>query len=213
MGIFSGIAGHFAHRAMKKEVQGFIEWLRSIPLEERARLLILVYASSGQQVVPTEEFCDRAIARGFHPDLIDAQILRTRDYNSANQTVLMEWLEAAMKAENAPLVLSLKVHTYTNLATSYPEEYGDVVRTLWHTLFEASHLVKSQFPKMQAQIPEGGRVEMVACITAFAYVPHGINLEDFLQNPKLLTPHFLVPDSPVTKRIKQIEGSCENPPA
>jgi hypothetical protein len=198
MGLLTG----WAHRQKKKEVKEFVEKLKNSPKEDSANFLIMAYLTSAHPVIPSKTLSAKLIADGS-ADLqhIEYITLRILHYNPANQTPLIGLREAARETGDILLAVAMAIHEYTNYATAH-EGYDELVKEMWNALFEAADKVESTFHQLRRISPDQGRLD--SNIRTVEQARPDIPLERFLKDPRTITPHFLLRDSPITKHIQKI---------
>jgi hypothetical protein len=209
MGLLEG----WAHRQKKKEIKDFVEKLKSSPKEDSANFLIMAYLTSAHPVIPSKTLSAKLIADGSaDPQFIESITLRILHYNPANQTPLIDLRQAARETGDILLAVAMAIHEYTNYATAH-EGYDELVKEMWNTLFEAESIVENAFHEYRRTSPDRERLD--ANIRTVEQARPDLPLEKFIKDPRTLTPHFLLVDSPITKHIQKVNSFGErfHPPA
>ena len=207
-----GLINWYVHKQKKKFFRNFIGVLKTMPAEEKASMLVLAYTYSGLPTVPTEEFKQRAIARGYDPKFIEFMSRKIVHYHPANQTPILDYKEEAERTGDVAQTLALTIHDFTNMATAY-EGYTELVKEMWEVLFKGAQQVK-----LLHQMKAGAGQDTERYLASMKTVQdtrRDLPFETFLENPRTLTPHFLLMDSPITKHIRTVEalGQGKSPPA
>ena len=208
-----GLLDGWAHRQKKKEIKDFVEKLKISPKEDSANFLVMTYLTSAHPLIPSKTHAAKLIADGSaDPEFIEYITLRILHYNPANQTPLIELRQAARESGNVLLAVAIKIHDFTNMATAH-EGYDELVKEMWSTLFEAAQIVESTFHEYRRTSPDRERLD--ANIRTAEQARPDLPLERFLKDPRTLTPHFLLVDSPITKHIQKVNAFGErfDPPA
>ena len=92
------------------------------------------------------------------------------------------------------------------MATAH-EGYGELVKEMWNTLFEAASIIENVFHEYRRASPD--REQLDANIRTAEQARPDLSLEKFLKDPRTLTPHFLLVDSPITKHIQKVKALGE----
>ena len=94
---------------------------------------------------------------------------------------------------------ALLFHYYTNMYSSFPEEdYLPLIRSMWDEMFESLIDKTDMNEKVNFALPKVTQTEEQK---KQFLENNDIKPEDFIEDPKSIMPHFLVPDHPLSKRL------------
>jgi hypothetical protein len=166
--------GWLAHKSSKKKIEQNTAWYREKRPDQRANILFWIWATRGIDLAPgTSLFA-------FH-------------YLKGAESPLTDYIKILGGSDPA-IDAAIHHHFFTNLAVTYPDEgYRPLVRTLWDEVF--------------ANISE---LREIASENAMAISQHPfsewiendqISQDEFLDDPKVIMPHFFVPGHPLSVQL------------
>ncbi|GEM_PF-5359313 len=93
---------------------------------------------------------------------------------------------------------AINYHYFTNLAVSYPDEgYGTLVREMWEEVLK-NHTEMREVPDEMGEIIADPKNETIIR-------NNDVSVTDFIANPSVIVPHFLVPGHPLSARLLEAE--------
>lgn len=182
MGIFSGIANTIKRGEIKK----FLQRLNGEPNDKLAERLLMIYSTRDIRLFPSAAQEAHFRTLGMSDHTIDSESIFIYHYQKGNEVPIIDLMEKAQRAGNNGLWSSLNMHFYTNLATSY-DGYERLIRDMWDKLFQGASSIQSVYQRI---FPDDA-------------LPNNrdISKKAFLENPRVITPHFFLADSPITKEL------------
>jgi hypothetical protein len=176
-----------AVRSTRKEAEHFARKLQTGPREDKVAFLLMAYSTRGLWLSPDERGYAEMKRMGISDEVINMHAVRVYHYQKGSVVGINELMKAAESAQQPTLVLGLKVHYFTSLSLTY-NELRPAVEELWNTMFEGAADLpdKSEIPDMPAEA-----------------LSRDVTLDAFYAEPRSITPHFFVPDHPLTKEIEQ----------
>lgn len=184
MPFLSGVANSF----QRKEVSKFLRLLDREPVEKLSERLIMLYWTRSVCLFPTPSQRAQLHSMGIPDAAIEAGAIFVYHYQKGNEVPLIELMQEAQRTKNRELWTSLNMHFYTNLATSY-DGYDQLIRDMWNKLFAGAATVKSVYQRIfpDDALPEGR--DIPKCV--------------FLDNPRTITPHFFLTNSPISRELDE----------
>jgi hypothetical protein len=182
MRIFSGLANSIKRNEIKK----FIGKLESESNDRMAERLLMVYSTRDIRLFPNPAQEARFRERGLVGEDIDHCAIYVYHYQKGNEVPILEMMELAQRSQNQGLWSSLNMHFYTNLAVSY-SGYDALIRDMWNNLFRGSANLPTVYKKI---FPDNALPDN-----------RDISKKAYLENPRAITPHFFLSDSPITKEL------------
>ncbi len=184
MPLLSGIVNSLKRR----EISKFVQTLMQEPIPKLADRLILLYLSRGIPIFPTPADLQRFRSMGMTEADVEPHSIYVLHYQKGNEVALIQMMEAAERKGDRALWSALNMHCHTNLATSY-DGYDTLIRAMWDRLLKGADEVEGTWYRKSPDhaVPDSP----------------GLTGSAFLKNPRTITPHFLLPDSPISRQLEE----------
>lgn len=179
-----GIAGFFVHRSTKKQIKTNLDWCRRISPDQRAGLLFHLWLSRGINLADVS-----GLPEVFIPIYY---------YTRGAEVALGELLSIFTAAKSFSMLNAINYHYFTNLAVSYPDEgYGTLVREMWEEVLNNHTEMREVFTEMSEIIADPRNEAIIR--------NNDVPVADFIANPSVIVPHFLVPGHPLSARLLEAD--------
>lgn len=178
------------HFFKKRELNKFVEKLSYEPENVLAESLIALYGTRDCRLSPDENFIETlrltSETEEQFKDTVESMSIRIFHYQPGHEVPLLILMDIAERKGQKGLRSAFHIHLYTNLATTH-SGYLESVRKMWEHLFKGASELPAAYKKMFPDdiLPDNSDIKK----------------KDFLENPRLIIPHFLLPDSPITQEI------------
>jgi len=187
MGFFSG----FAHKSAKKNIADLTNHFENIPSDERAYRFFSLWVTRG---INLAEISGRMGA----PPTVGGMNLPVYHYGRGAEAMLVECKNIYKKAGHESFAFAVEIHQMSNLAVSYPDEgYYRLILNLWSAARNGYD--KREFEKLLPELePE---IKQAQTLINNA----GVSLQSVIDDPSCITPHFLVPNHPLSVELMERE--------
>jgi len=185
---------YVAKKIVKNKIEKQIAQFRDDDELSLAKVIVTVFSTSECRLLPTPEQFEMFQKDGLTDEQIEDITVCPYHYLKGSHTLFKPLMDYALRDRNTGLYMGLSVHYYTSLSVFYPD-LESLMKELWEAMFQGENHVKKAFSSIWGGKNEGERVYL--------------KTEDFLQDPRKLTPHFWIPDHPVTKKVKDLQKFWE----
>lgn len=179
-----GIFGYLLHRKTRGDIAKVIDVHRGYDSDKRAGALFYAWLIRGMNLAPTH--------------LSHELIIPIYYYKRGAESVLVDLISGFQRSRNFSMCNAARIHFFTNLAVSYPQEgYGTLVRQVWGELF-ADHTPIDEVIRELEPIIYQSQIQQL--------LQHNdVSVDEFVHDPKVIMPHFLVPGHPLSSRLLEEE--------
>ena len=188
------------HIRTKKEIKKTIQAFQEFTPDQRANEIFFVWITRGMNLVDLYSAKTNIAARESGMDELITPIYY---YKKGSESILHNIAGEFDQMGNYNIGNALLFHFYTNMHPSFPEEdYLPLIRSMWDEMFESLIDKTDMNEKVNFALPKVTQNE----IQKKQFLEHNdIKPEDFIEDPKSIMPHFLVPDHPLSKRLLEEE--------
>lgn len=179
-----GLINYMQSRQYKKSILSMTDVLSQAPDQELAGYLCLLYETRNTILFPDKLYRNRLISMGVEEGDIDRASVRIYHHESGMEEPLLKLID---QASHPCYKMMYKIYFFSNLPMTL-DSLLIPIRSLWDVLMRGSLHVRSMY--------EDGIFDdnFLEC--------KDVPLEDFLVNPRLILPHYMLVDSPAKKEIE-----------
>ena len=184
------------HIRTKKTIKGTIKEFQAMTPDERANAIFFVWLTRGMNLVYFHSLNSNIVTqdRGMGELIIPVYY-----YKKGSESILSNLINDFVEMGNINLSNAIFYHYLTNMSFSFQEEdYLPLIRSMWDEMFESLIDKTDMNEKVNFALPKVTQNE----VQKKQFLEHNdIKPEDFIEDPKSIMPHFLVPDHPLSKRL------------
>ena len=184
------------HIRTKKEIKKTIQAFQEFTPDQRANEIFFLWLTRGMNLV---DFYSAKTNIAAQERGMGELIIPVYYYKKGGESILHNMASEMNETGTISLSNALFFHYYTNMSFSFPEEdYLPLIRSMWDEMFESLIDKTDMNEKVNFALPQVTQTE----VQKKQFLEHNdIKPEDFIEDPKSIMPHFLVPDHPLSKRL------------
>lgn len=179
-----------AHEWAKKNITEITDYLKNIPADEKAYYIFLLWVTGGVNLAEIWEKIKNQKKSSLN--------IPVYHYQPSAEVPLIALKETYQSRGHHAFSFAVEIHQMSNLAVSFPDEgYFQLILNLW------AELNSGYEKKIAGKLIGGLKEEFKNCDKHIKNTR--ISLDELINNPNSIKPHFLIKGHPLSAELKEIK--------